>query len=545
MNITLIEVIPESYNVYSAFYIPRLGLPLLGAILKQKGHNVKIIAKKEKDITQDDFASSFVVGISTTTSTAPAGYRISNMIKKQNIITVIGGPHSTFLPEEALNFCDFVVRGEGEVSFPKLINAIEEKDEKKLEEIPGISFIKDGKVVNNPQGDFIPDLDENPYPDFKLIKNIKSINPVPVQTSRGCPFGCKFCSVTSMFGRKYRFRSKENIISELKLYPHKGIFFCDDNFCADKKRTKELLSSIIDQGINLPYWSAQTRVDVAKDEELLSLFKKTKCFRLYIGFESVNQKTLTSFNKCQSVEDIEYCISVLKKYKIKIHGMFIFGSDNDDKKTFQDTVKFAKKNKIDSVQFLSLVPIPGSEIAMQMQKEKRIISYNWNLYDGHYVTILPKRLTPYQLQVGIIKAMRQFYTIPRAIKALLRGDYINAALNLLAIWFINKGKKYYKDYIKELKKRHFEDSVLKIKIIEVVEKRFAQIELSGILDKSTFSSVKKRISHLIKDKKTSIIVNLQNLEEITSDAKEKLYKRIEKLTKQGINIKITNEEKKA
>jgi radical SAM superfamily enzyme YgiQ (UPF0313 family) len=140
-----------------------------------------------------------------------------------------------------------------------------------------------------------------------------------------------------MFGRKYRFRSAESVVAEIKEKRPKVIFFYDDNFAADKKRLKQLLQMMVDEDLVIP-WSAQVRTDVVRDAELLELMRRSGCGLVYLGLESVNQVTLDGFEKSQTVEDIERAIRVLHDHGIKSHGMFVLGADSDDVQTVRDTV---------------------------------------------------------------------------------------------------------------------------------------------------------------------------------------------------------------
>ena len=184
-----------------------------------------------------------------------------------------------------------------------------------------------------------------------------------LQTTRGCPFDCSFCSVTGMFGRKYRYRSTENVLAELRRYDSRKhlIFFYDDNFAADRKHTKELLEGMIREDFGFT-WTTQVRADVAKDEEIVGLMKRAGCHTVYIGFESVNPDSLEAMRKKQTVEEITAAVKVLRRHRIHIHGMFVYGFDQDDWRTVKRTVRFAKRSRLNSTQFLILTPLPGTEL---------------------------------------------------------------------------------------------------------------------------------------------------------------------------------------
>ncbi len=202
-----------------------------------------------------------------------------------------------------------------------------------------------------------------------------------------------------MFGKAYRFRSTENIIEELRCYdPKKNtIFFYDDNFTANRKRARELLKRMIEEDFNFQ-WSTQVRVDIAKDPELMGLMKKAGCHTVYVGMESVNPESLNSMKKRQTVEEMTQAMAMFRHYGIHVHGMFIYGFDEDDWHTVKETVKFAKKAKFSSTQFMILTPLPGSEFYMKVTHENRIQFHDWALYDAHHAVFIPKQLSLFELQ---------------------------------------------------------------------------------------------------------------------------------------------------
>jgi radical SAM superfamily enzyme YgiQ (UPF0313 family) len=278
------------------------------------------------------------------------------------------------------------------------------------EAVAGLSFRRDGEVVHNQLRERCADLDTLPFPDLKLLVGSERLTTVPIMTSWGCPFACNFCSVTAMFGRKYRFRSAESVIAELKDKRPTRVFFYDDNMAADRKRLKRLLQMMIDEGLVIP-WSAQVRTDVTRDPELLELMRRSGCELVYLGLESVNQDTLDGFDKAQTVEDIEKAIKRLHEYDIRSHGMFVLGADTDSVQTVRDTVTFAIKNRIDTVMLNILTPLPGTPRFEDLEAAGRIFENRWELYDAHHVVFQPKLMTPYELQIEVLKGYMRFYSL--------------------------------------------------------------------------------------------------------------------------------------
>ncbi|MEN6371114.1 MAG: radical SAM protein [Armatimonadota bacterium] len=427
-KVTLIEPKSPGYHVYSMIALPRLGLPLLGALLKKRGCDVTIYCQDMSGIDMGDMLCSDLVCISTITSTAPEAYRLADKARDAGIPVVIGGTHVTFMPDEALQHADYCVRGEGEETLIELVDAIESDSEPVG--IKGLSYRNGEEIVHNPDRGLISDLDSLPFPDLSLVRGNEKIGITPVATSRGCPFDCSFCSVTRMFGRGYRFRSVDNVIEELKLLNPEKVFFYDDNFTANRGHTKELLDKMLSTGV-APKWTAQVRAEVARDKELLKLMKRSNCYFVYVGFESVNPETLKEYDKRQVVEEIVESIRILHEHRIMIHGMFVLGAEKDTVKTVQETVDFALKNKIDTVQIMSLTPLPGTPVFSKMQNEDRLLTRDWSLYDGQHVVYQPKSMSPYEMQKAVILASKKFYSIYQCTKMLINPDFIAFLSNLL------------------------------------------------------------------------------------------------------------------
>jgi anaerobic magnesium-protoporphyrin IX monomethyl ester cyclase len=416
VKVTLIEPAPPGFHVYSFIRQVRLGLPLLGTLLRDRGHDVVIYVETLGDIDWERVDESDLVGISTITSTAMKAYRYAERAREKGAVVAMGGPHVTFLADEALEFCDYVVRGEGEDTLLELVDHLE--CGRPRQGILGLSYRdEDGAPVHNLPRPLRSTLEDLPSPDLSLICNHELISPTPILTSRGCAFDCEFCSVIMMFGRRVRVDPPEKIIAAIKDAQPEGIFFYDDNFILSKARTKRLLACMIREGISVPF-SAQIRVDsVCKDgrvdHELLHLLREAGCFLVYMGLESVNPATLAAFNKRQSVADIAGGLAALHSYGIKTHGMFVFGSDADTLETLRETTDFAIAHDIASVQFMLLTPLPGTRLTASLEAEGRIFTRNWSLYDGHHVVFWPKNMSPLELQDASIRAHHRFYRLRR------------------------------------------------------------------------------------------------------------------------------------
>jgi anaerobic magnesium-protoporphyrin IX monomethyl ester cyclase len=431
MKVSFVEPKGPFYNffTYSMKHLPLLGPLYLGTILRDEGHNVAIYNENIKEVNPSELKDSDILGISILTNTAPRGYQIAKDFRAINPKgrVIIGGAHATFLPEEAAQYADHVVKGEGELVISDLVKN-------------GGERIIEGKPVEN--------LDDLPFPDFSLIKGFKSNASLKaISTSRGCPYDCAFCSVSPMFGRRYRFRSTENIIQELSQLKHKHIFFYDDNFAANKMRTRELLEQMIKYRLS-PWWIAQARTDIAKDEELVELMAKAGCRRLCICFESMNPEVLNKYNKKQTPEDTTNCIKVVHKYGIKVHGMFISEGYSD----------IYNKLKVDILQLSILTPITGSRLYTAVKDAGRFIMdkypEDWKLFDGLHVVHQPDNLPPFEMQKQSIQVMKKFYSRLNAAKMFLRGKFEEFHIRYMGYKLLKKWEAQNRDYLTRLKETH-------------------------------------------------------------------------------------------
>ncbi|MBX6423672.1 B12-binding domain-containing radical SAM protein [Thermosulfurimonas sp. F29] len=442
MRVVCIEPRNPRTHVFSAFRLPRLAMPLLGTILRNRGHEVRVFLEEWGEVDWRAVREADLVLISTITPTAERAYALADRIRREwHKPVVLGGPHATFLPDEALEHADFVIRGEGEKTVVELVEVL--SDGGGFETVPGLSFRRGEERVHNPPRQGFVDLDELPVPDFRLVPGVspERMRIYPTMTSRGCPYGCVFCSVIAMFGRKYRYRSTELVLEEISgIQPGQHVFFYDDNFAAHPERTKELLEGMIRQNFR-GVWSSQVRIDVYRDREMLDLMKRSRCFVVYIGLESVNPETLKAFRKGITFQEIEEGVRAFHRYGIRVHGMFVIGADTDTEETIRATLDFARKVHLDSAQFLVLTPIPGSKLFRQFEEAGRIFDRRWDLYDGHHVVFHPRNLSPLRLMELSYELHRRFYSLSEALRRLLRGDRFGAYIAFMGRKFVRRWRK--------------------------------------------------------------------------------------------------------
>lgn len=417
LRIALIESGASSTHIFSRTYLPRIGLPTLGAILKGLGYECDLWFESISPVPEAELRNYDIVGIGSITSTVPRAYRLADSLKGTGPVVVMGGTHSTFMPEEALDHCDYVVLGEGDNTFPALIAALEKKEP--LQDIKGLAYRLPSGDIHFTGKAAETDFSKLPSPDFTLSPQIKPGKIPPIITSsRGCPHDCTFCSVTAVFGRKYRFKSNDQVIDELRPIQHRSVCFGDDNFFANTKRTKSLLKDMIDKDAVPLRWSGEMAVKAGLDEELLKLMQETRCRIVYVGVESVDPETLKKYGKAHQIEATTKCIQNLHRYGIGIHAMFVADLD-ETPESIHKIVDYAIETDIDTIQICSLTPFPGTQ--SYAEQRGKLLHRDWHYFDGMHVVVQPNRCSAYEMQMGIVNELQRFYSIPSVLGAYRRG----------------------------------------------------------------------------------------------------------------------------
>jgi len=450
-RIALVEASSPSTNVFSRAFLPRVGISGLGATLDKLGYECELWFQTISPVDVDHLRRFDIVGISCLTCEAPNAYRLADSVRHNGTTVVIGGPHATFNVEEALEHSDYVVLGQGDASFPALVNALAR--EEVPEAVPGLAFQLPGGAVHRTGKAEVVDFASLLSPDFSLSPQVKRdrIPPIVV-TSRGCPHDCVFCSVTTVFGRRYRFKSNEQVIAELGPIQKRSICFGDDNFCANRKRTKSLLRDMITQGVVPLRWSGQMTVDAASDQELLGLMQETRCRIMYVGIESIHTETLETFGKVHSVGSIGRCIENLHRHDIGVHGMFVIGVD-DTPDSVAEIVDYAMANDIDTIQLFALTTFPGT--AAYQQLRGRVLHREWEYYDGMHMVVEPRECTAYDLQMAIVQGMQRFYGLRRALGSYRRGRAWRMKYRLGGHFLLRAWVRENAQYLERLRTSHY------------------------------------------------------------------------------------------
>jgi len=415
MRILLINS-PFSRGYYSS--MPPLGLAYIASVLRQGGHLVKMV---DMNVSAERLPSRFdnfdLVGISSDTPRHNISIQIAKKAKEQKTPVIMGGPHVTFMDEESLKSgaVDYVVRGEGEYSMLNLVEHLSSGDD--VKDVAGISYLKSGDVVRNPNHQLIADLDILPLPARELLPMNKYTvklggwRATSVITSRGCPFNCSFCSSSELFGLRWRAREPEAIVDEVEQikeqYNIDAILFMDDNFTLNPNRTIRICELMNHRNLNIRWWFF-SRVDtIVNREDMVQSMADAGALTAFVGVESPNQDVLNGYKKGITA-DISYrAIQILRKYKIRSVAGFIIGGLNETREMIKDTIKFAIKLNPDIAQFSILTPYPGTRLFNDVKSE--LLTRNWDLYDGLHALIKITRTKPKDLEKLLKEAYLRFY----------------------------------------------------------------------------------------------------------------------------------------
>lgn len=359
-----------------------LGLGYIAAMLIKDGHQVKIldclvlnqgmplVSKTVKSFKPD------IVGITTMTHYIKSAVQVADLVKSINNKTIIigGGPHVNFEYKKILtNYqFDYIVLGEGEISFSNLINYLAKNKKSGIEKILGIAYKKNNNIKITPPQPLIKNLDDLPFPARNLVNFNDYIvdqllpNAVEIVGSRGCSHCCAFCS-SSHFWKYWRSRSPENIIKEmkqlLKKYPKiESFLFYDDNFTVNKERVKKLCHLLIKEGLNKYKWNCQARADQV-DEQMLALMKKAGVSKINFGVETGSPKVLKNIDKRLDFKNVLSAIKISKKLGIEALVYFMIGNPGESVKTIKESIAFAKKLKPTSSLWSVAQILPGTKLA--------------------------------------------------------------------------------------------------------------------------------------------------------------------------------------
>ncbi len=398
---------------------PPLALPLLAGMTPS---DVDVRLADENVERVDLNAPVDWVAISCMTASAPRAYQIGDAFRRRGIPVVMGGIHPTVLPDEAAAHADAVVVGEAESSWLQV-----------LADLAG------DRLKPRYECAHYADLAGLPLPRRDLLRGDRYLTINVVQTARGCPNACAFCTVSAVFGRRYRFRPVGDVLEEVRSL-NGWVGFVDDNIVGHRRRAKELFEALIPLKVR---WIGQGDLSMAKDPELLSLAARSGCHAMFMGLESLSVENLRAAGKSPNLDlDMGEAIGKIHRAGIEIVGSFVLGLEDDDPSVFAKTVAFAERHKLIAAQFAILTPFPGTAVHRQLEAEGRIIDRDWSHYTMSNVVFRPKHMTPLQLRQGQTRAYGRFYSLPSIVKRslVLRGKLAPRLLINLSYQRIHRGK---------------------------------------------------------------------------------------------------------
>lgn len=367
--------------------VPHLGILYIAAYLREKGlKDIRVIDDYFLNLTTDQLENEIkqadVVGVTGSTCQFKWAMEISELCKKHNVLSVMGGVHASPIPKEVLEKSEFdiVVKGEGEETFCEIVKTYDKRKDKNktdksiFKQLKGLVYRdNNGNITQNQDREFINNLDELPFPardlvditayPTKKLARFSELKYTSLISSRGCPSACVFCSSPITWKRTIRTRSAENVVKEIKFlkeaHGFKCFHFSDDTFTVSKQRVKDFCKVLLNENLNIE-WSCITRPDRV-DLELFKLMKKSGCVQVDLGVESGNEDLLKVAKKYFSLNQIEAAFKAAKQAGISTRAFFLIGLPGETVKTVLNTVRFARKIKPDSCIYTVMLPFPGTE----------------------------------------------------------------------------------------------------------------------------------------------------------------------------------------
>jgi radical SAM superfamily enzyme YgiQ (UPF0313 family) len=367
----------------------------------------------------DELPPCDVAAISTFTAKAKDAYALSRRYREAGVTTVMGGLHATAVPWEAAQHFDAVVVGEGELSWPALLNDLESGRLKPVYDAGGRQF----------------DLAEAPMPRFDLL-DIDRYNRITVQTQRGCPWRCEFCASSIRLTPMYKLKPVAKVIDEVRaikqLWPRPFIEFADDNTFVNKAHSRRLLRALAGEGVR---WFTETDISVADDCELLCLMREAGCAQVLIGLESPIPEALEGVElrknwKRGRQDRYKEAIARIQSHGIAVNGCLVLGLDGDTGRSFDAAWRFVEESGLADVQITVMTAFPGTPLYRRLQAEGRLIDETaWETCTLFDVNVHPKQMSVSELERGFVELGRRLYSAEgkRARSERFRGQLRQAA----------------------------------------------------------------------------------------------------------------------
>jgi radical SAM superfamily enzyme YgiQ (UPF0313 family) len=332
-----------------------------------------------------------IVGLTVITGTAMRAYELADHFRQRGITVVLGGPHVTLIPDDAQPHADAIVTGYAEDSWPQLLRDFANGELKsRYDQSSGLN------------------LADRPFPRRELLPGNRFLTNNVFEATRGCVHSCDFCVVPAAWGRKPFQKPVEQVVADIRQHGARKLIFVDLNLIADRGYALILFKALIPLKLQ---WYGLATVLLADDLELLELAARSGCKGLLMGLESISPQNLRESRKgFNSPEKFVRVVERLHEHGIALQGCFVFGLDHDEPNVFLKTAEFAVQAKIDLPRFAVVTPFPNTALYKRLVAEGRILTKNWELYDGQHVVFRPAKLTVQELQQGIEVAWKHAYS---------------------------------------------------------------------------------------------------------------------------------------
>jgi anaerobic magnesium-protoporphyrin IX monomethyl ester cyclase len=401
---------------------PPLSLMYLASALEEDSFSVKI---HDDDLHLQgyyrfaDLASRgdpHLIGVTATTSTIGTALNYLQVIKERlpDVITVIGGPHPTFMPRETLEsrVVDVVVLGEGEETLRELASNPD------LSSVRGIAYQdSEGRLKLNQPRPLIKDLDSLPFPARHLVPFDSYGDSSGIITSRGCVYSCGYCSSSQIMGKKFRARSPQNVVDEMEelvdQYGVRDMAFMDDTFMLNKKRAGDIAREIKSRDLDVSF-VASSRVD-SVNQDLLFKLKEAGMNTLYYGVESGSQRVLDLMKKGITLKQAESAVKSAKEAGLKVLTSFILGYPGETREDLDKTIDFSIKLDPDYSQYSILTPFPGTPLYQDLKEKGLIDTEDWKEYTVMKPVLKYEKLglSKEMVERKLTRAYLRFYARPR------------------------------------------------------------------------------------------------------------------------------------
>lgn len=398
-------------------YMP-LTLPTLAALVPPElGAELACIDEGIGDVDPDLDAD--LVGMTVITGSAPRAYELAKGFRRRGIPVVLGGPHVTLVPDDAQPHADSIVVGYAEEEWPRLLR-------------DWTAGPLQPRYVQSPD----LDLAISPLPDRSVLPRRKYLTADVFEATRGCRHACDFCVVPAAWGRKPLQKPVEHVVEDLRRRRARRAIFVDLNLIADKEYAARLFEALVP--LRLQWFGLATTL-LAEDLPLLDLAARSGCRGLLMGLESISRASLRRSHKGFNDPDrYREVVERLHRRRIALQGCFVFGLDDDTPEVFLKTARFAVEARIDLPRFAIVTPFPGTELYLRLEREGRILTRDWELYDGQHAVFQPARMSTRELEQGTEAAWKHAYSA---------GGMLRRLRSTAAPWYVallsNLGYRHY------------------------------------------------------------------------------------------------------